>query len=300
MKLNLFTQCLGICISLAVSVPGAAQSALPDTTNMVVVQTTDGNEFYGAWLSQDDQFIVLKTENFGDISIRKTIVKRIVPIDRIKTSKGRVWFLNRNAERYFAGTSGYGLRKGEGSFDNGWVLFNQVSYGISDQFAIGAGFAPLLIFDGPLPFWVTPKLSVPLVKNKLHVALGGLFGRAYSDYEDDNSRFGAVYTQLTLGSPDTHLTAGFGYGISNGSWSESPILSLNGFWRTGPRLALLFESYWQNPGNNYEAVSMFSSGVRFVGRRVSVDVSLLLLVIPDDGAYPIPWVGMHVPFGSGK
>ena len=297
MHLNLFTLALGVFLSLHLSVRSIAQDVFAlDSTSIYTVQTKDGNVFYGAIVLENAEFIILSTETFGELTIKRKVIRNIRLLDRQKVVNGRAWFDNPYGSRYFAGTSGYGLRKGEGSYDNGWVVFNQVSYGLSDHFSLGAGFAPLLIFDGPLPMWITPKFSIPIKKDRINLAIGGLFGHSYSDYEFDNYQFGAVYSQLTFGSRDANLSVGFGFGISDGNWTENPLLSLNGMIRLSPRFALIGESYIIN--SEFDGFGLLGTGVRFMGRRVAVDLAMLTAIIPDDGVYPVPWVGLHVPFGK--
>lgn len=299
MRQNLFALTLGAFILMHLSTQAIAQkTTVSNPDSLFMVQTKDGNEFFGAIVVENDEYIVLKTADFGEMTLKRKIIRSIRPLNRQKMVNGRPWFDNPYGDRYLAGTSGYGLRKGEGSFDNGWIIFNQVSYGITDHFTLGAGFAPLLIFDGPFPWWITPKFSIPLKPGRINLAIGGLYGRAFSDYEFDNSRFGAVYSQITFGSRDANLTAGFGFGFSDGNWSERPLFSLNGMIRLSPRIALLGESYIVSA--DYDGFGLLGTGVRFMGRRIAIDLAMLSAIIPDDGVYPLPWVGMHVPFGSPK
>lgn len=300
MHLNLFTLCLGLSLALASVAHVSAQETNRPDTLLYTVETKDGNAFYGTLVSENEEVVVLKTEYFGELTIRREIIRFIRPLAHQKMVNGRPWFDNPYSGRYLAGTSAYGLRQGEGSVDNGWLLFNQVSYGLSDHFSLGAGFAPLLIFDGPFPLWVTPKLSIPLKKDKLSLAVAGLFGRSFSDYEEDDARFGAVYSQLTIGSPDANLTLGYGYGFADGDWSNKPLFSINGILRTGPRFALLGESVIVPADFDSDAFSLVGTGVRFMGRHFAIDLAMLLMVIPDDGAYPLPWISMHIPFGRAK
>lgn len=301
MHQNLLALTLGVFICLHLSTRAVAQE-IPvfSSDSIYTVQTKDGNEFFGNIVVENDEYIILKTENFGELTIKRKIIRSIRVLSRQKIVNGRAWFDNPYGSRYLAGTSGYGLRKGEGSFDNGWILFNQVSYGLSDHFSLGAGFAPLLIFDGPFPWWITPKFSIPLKKDRLNLAIGGLYGRAFSDYEFDNSRFGAVYSQITLGSRDANLTLGIGLGFSDGNWSNKPLISLNGMIRLSPRIALVGECYIVSSEYDYDSFGLLGTGVRFMGRHIAVDLAMLTAAFPDDGVYPLPWIGMHVPFGTPK
>ena len=274
-----------------------AQEIRPDTTRPVLIQTTDGNEFIGTVLSDNLDIIVVKTDNFGDVSIRKAVIHRIQPLPVSKVSNGRFWFSNPYASRYFAGHTAYGLDKGQWMFQNGWGFFNQLSYGLTDRFSIGAGLAPFIIFDGPFVWWVAPKMSFPVLEGKVHFALGGIYGQTYSSYEDERDKFGAAFGMVTIGSPDINLTIGAGSGSSFGNWSERPIFTLGGTVRTGPRFALVAENYFFSLDGYNTALVAF--GGRILGRRLAFDLGIMSYV-EDYDLYPLPWVGFHAPLWNRK
>ncbi|MCB0531388.1 MAG: hypothetical protein KDD14_04255 [Saprospiraceae bacterium] len=273
-----------------------------DTAAWVIVYTSDGNEFTGQVISQDAKTVVLKTEHFGIITIQRDIITGIRPAKKTKVVNGRVWFENPYAPRYFVGSSAYGLRKGEGAYENSMLFLNQVSYGFSDQFSLGVGFAPFIIIDDELfPVWLMPKFSIPIEQDKFYIALGGMFGyefNSYYDEADNTANFNAAYVQVTYGSRDNNFSAGVGVNFSHGSWSRSPVYSLAGTVRLAPRFGLLAESYFFKDYG--DQVSIVALGTRFMGRRIAIDVGLALSVFEFDGAYPIPYATLHVPFGSVK
>lgn len=292
-----------IFLIFAAGQPALAQEITQaDTTAWVLVYTSDGNEFTGHLLSQDAETVVLKTEHFGTITIQRDIITGIRPAKKPKVVKGRVWFENPYAPRYFVGSSAYGLRKGEGVYENSMLFLNQVSYGFTDQFSLGVGFAPFIIIDDDLfPVWLMPKFSIPIQQDKLYIALGGMFGYEFNSYNDDGSNaanFNAAYVQLTYGSRDNNLSAGVGMNFSHGSWSRHPVYSLAGTVRLSPRFGLLAESYFFKDYD--DQVSIVALGTRLMGRRIAIDAGLALSIIEYDGAYPIPYATLHVPFGSVK
>ena len=50
-------------------------------TILIQIQTTDGNEFIGTITSEDNSKIVLKTENYGEITIQRADIKTRKKID---------------------------------------------------------------------------------------------------------------------------------------------------------------------------------------------------------------------------
>ncbi len=297
---DLFPFLPGLLIALCLHQGAKAQEpVLTDTAALVLVQTADGNEFMGKIRAQNAEVLVLQTETFGELTIQKKVITSIRALKGPRKTNGRFWFDNPFASRYFASTSGYGLRKGEGDFTNGWVFMNQVTYGLSDQFSIGAGAAPFLLLGGPLVSWITPKFSIPLKQDRLNLAVGGLYGYLWNDFAPDNEDFGAVYSQLTVGSRDHNLSLGAGFAVSDGRWNEHPVISLSGAARVASRLSLISENYLI-ANSDGDSMLLFSLGTRFISRVIAVDAGIVTPFLFDDGLYPLPWLGIHVPFGSTK
>lgn len=275
-----------------------AQDMPKDSAAYAVIQTTDENEFVGVIVSETPETVVLKTENFGQITIKRGAIRSIRHIPALQAAAGKYWFESPHSTRYFASQNAYGLRKGEGYYENGWIFFNQVTYAFSDHFSMGAGLAPLLVFDGPLPLWLTPKITLPLLKDRLNLAVSAVMGHSFSAYEEESGPFGAVIGQLTVGPRDANLTAGTGYTFADRNWSRNPIFSLSGMVRTGAKFALVSENYLFFADR--ESITLLSFGGRFMGRRIGIDAAIVVPVVEEAGAYPLPWMGIHVPFGSPK
>ncbi|TNE54638.1 MAG: hypothetical protein EP344_14095 [Bacteroidetes bacterium] len=285
-----------LAVVLAICGNIRAQETQPDSSTIVYIRTIDGNVFTGTIVGQDSAAVQLQTEHFGRLSIERQVIRAITPLGRIKKTNGKYWFDNPYLNRYLVGPSSYSMPKGTWSYDNGMAFFNQFGYGFTDRFSMSVGFLPFIILDGPFPVWVAPKFSIPLKRNVLNMSLGAFWGRSFSMYEDERVSFGAAYGQFTLGSPDVNLSAGFGLGSADNNWGEAPIISLSGIARISARFALLTENYFFV--DNGDRFSMVSFGGRFIGRRIGFDLAVVSPVIQDDGIYPIPWIGVHVPFGN--
>lgn len=290
---------LCVALSLLYALKSAAQTEHPsDSSAFAVVHTFDGNEFNGRVVSQDSSSIVLETAYFGVVTIRKAVVRSIRPYSARKMVNGKYWFDSPQATRYFAGSNGYGLQKGEGMYENGWLFFNQVTYAFSNQFSMSFGLAPLFVVDGPFPVWIMPKISVPVIKDKINVGIGGIYGHTFDPiYDDENGSFGVLFSQLTFGSRDANGTIGFGYGLSESGWSNAPLFAVSGLVRVGPKAALITDNYFFQADG--EGLAIFTFGARAIGRRLLFDIGVMLPVVDSESTL-IPWLGMHVPFGSPK
>ena len=260
------------------------------------IETLDGNEYIGKIISVDHEKITLLTENLGEIKIFTKDLKRIKEVPETSIKKGRYWFENPQATRYFWAPNGYGLKKGEGYYQNVWIFFNQVSVGVTDNFSIGAGMVPAFIFAGaPTPVWITPKFSIPVAKDKFNVGLGTLAGTVIGE---SGATFGILYGSTTFGSKDRNLTLGLGYGFAGGEWAEGPAINVSGMWRTGPRGYLITENYFIGLGG--DEFGLLSFGARRIIKKVSLDFGGFIPFSDDTSFFIIPWLGISVAIGRNR
>jgi hypothetical protein len=264
-------------------------------TSIVRIQTTDGNEFLGEIIKEDPLNILLKTKNLGEITISKSEIKSIEKVDIQQMKDGKLWFANPQATRYLWSPNGYGLKEGEGYYQNIWVLWNQVAYGISDNFSLGGGIIPLFLFGGaPTPVFITPKISVPVEKDKLNLGAGALIGTVLGEAE---TTFGIVYGLSTFGSRDNNVTIGMGYGFAAGEWAKSPMININGLFRVSSRGYFITENYYLNAGG--ESAVLITLGGRWIIKKAALDFALAIPIAADmDTFVAIPWLGFTIPFGN--
>lgn len=265
----------------------------PDST-LIRIETRDGNEFTGRIIRQDADKVVLFTENLGEISIltKDIVSQKEIPSELVKDDK--IWFPNPQATRYFWSPNGYGLRKGEGYYQNIWVLWNQVAYGITDNFSIGATVIPLFLFDGsPTPVFINPKLSIPVIKNKFNIGAGALAGTILGE---SDATFGIVYGVSTFGKPDNNVSIGLGYAFAAGGWASTPLINFSGMFRLSSRWYFLTENYYFGLGDGEGGI--INVGARWIIKKAALDFGLFLPVGADAGLIAIPWLGFTVPFGN--
>jgi hypothetical protein len=265
-----------------------------DSTSLSRVEMNDGNEFIGHIISQDSAVLVFHTDKLGQLTFNKKDIVKITPINPESIKKGQYWFENPQSARYLWSPNGYGLKKGEGYYQNIWVLFNQVSYGVTNYFSIGAGILPVFLFGGgATPVWITPKVSIPVVKDKFNVGAGALVGTVLGESE---TGFGLLYGLTTAGSRDMNITLGVGYGVSGSGWAKSPLISLSALARTGARGYLVTENYYINLDG--ETLVLLSAGFRWVIKKAGLDFGLIMPVSEDLVFFALPWLGVTIPFGN--
>ncbi len=262
---------------------------------MVQIETNDGNKFFGNIAHEDDEKLTLKVEGLGDITILKSNIRSRNVIESSRIVDGKVWFNNPQSTRYFWSPNGYGLKQGEGYYQNIWVMWNQFAYGLTDHFSIGGGIIPLFLFGGaPTPVFFTPKFSIPVEKNKLNLGAGALIGTVLGE---SDTGFGIVYGISTFGSPDQNISLGLGYGFAGGEWASSPMLNLGAMFRLSPSWYFISENYYI--GFEGGSGGVISAGARWIIKKAALDFGLFSPVGSDIGEFiALPWLGFTIPFGN--
>jgi hypothetical protein len=271
-------------------------SQTSDTT-LVQIETRDGNEFVGKIVRENSLEIVLSTEKLGEITIKKTEIKSRELILPQQIKEGKLWFPNPQSTRYFWAPNGYGLKKGEGYYQNIWVLWNQFIYGLSDNFSAGAGVIPLFLFaGGPTPVFATLKVSVPVEKDKISLGAGTIVGTVLGE---STGAFGILYGTSTFGSPDNNISLGLGYGFADGEFAKSPLINFSGLFRISSRGYVLTENYYLNVDG--ESGGVISVGGRWIIKKAALDFALAIpLAEGMDALIAVPLLGFTIPFGDSK
>lgn len=262
------------------------------------VETKDGNTYIGNILSMDSVAIVFKTTSIGTITIQKKTIQKITSLSPDRIKDGEVYADNPQSTRYFFSPTGYGMKSGEGYYQNVWVLFNQFSFSFTDNVSLGAGIVPIFLIAGASsPAWIAPRFSVPVIEDKFNVGGGAFIGTILGE---EKSGFGIVYGVSSFGSRDKNFTLGLGYGYSGGNFAETPTITASTMIRTGPRGYFISENYYISTGADYMLIASF--GGRAITRGgVGIDWGIVLPIGEGIGEFvAIPWLGITLPFKPKK
>lgn len=276
-----------VVLALGLATESVAQ--VQDSTTYRV-ETKDGNEYLGRIVFDDPQKIKLITQNLGEITLNKIDIVKIEAVQVSQIKDGVLWFNNPQASRYFWMPNGYGIKKGEGYYQNVWIFVNQFTVAASDHLSIGAGIVPTFLFGGPSPVWVTGKFSIPVRPDVFNVGVGMLSGTVLGE---ENSGFGIAYGLTTFGTRDKNYSLGLGYGYADGDWANQPTVSFSALVRTSNRGYFLTENYYIGTGE--DPLVLISIGGRRIVKKVGIDFGLFMPFVSGWNFVAIPWLGLTVP-----
>jgi len=249
-SLRMATRRIGVVILLLLGLAALSSMApvhAQETTSeeqLYRVEMNTGEVLVGTIVSEDDEEVILRTEQLGEVTLKRASIESIKKVDPGRIRDGEYWFPNPQSTRYLFAPNAIGIRKEEGYYQNTWVLFNNVNYGVSNNFSIGAGTVPIFLFGAEaLPLWILPKVSVSTPQQNLHVAGGALLGGVIGE---DGGGVGLFYGNATVGSRDHNATIGLGYGYLGDEISDTPAVNISGMTRIGKKTYLISENYFRS------------------------------------------------------
>jgi hypothetical protein len=275
-----------------------------------ILTTNDDKIFSGLLVSQNEKEVTLKTESLGNLTISNTKIKDLKIVEKDQIVNGKYFFPNPHPTRYFFGPSAIPLNKGEGYFQNAWILANSVQYGVTDHFSVGGG---MVI---PFLFFITPKFGYK-VADYVHVGGGLIIASTIS--KEANFGVGAAYGSVTLGTNENNFTINAGWGAvkeetsvynsqtsttdESSAWtlSKRPMFTFSGMARIARKFAVVSENWvFSTKDENYNSWTglstytykyhtVLSAGFRFLSEKNSFDFGLAVPVI-EESTIGIPYL----------
>lgn len=244
-----------------------------------------GSQLVGRVLSVDSASIRFESE-LGVATIAIDAIASFREEQPGYVKAGEYYFPNPNQTRLVFAPTGRMLKHGEGYFTDFWIFFPAFAVGVTDQVTLGGG---MTIFPGAglsdQMYFFTPKIGI-VKADQFNAAIGAL-ALSLPGFFDSSTRTsaGVLYGVGTWGGSDHSLTGGVGYGYVDDRLADSPVMMVGGETRISPRLSLVSENYIF-PGDT----GLLSLGVRFMGRDITVDLSLMRPASTTDSV-TIPLVG---------
>lgn len=282
-----------------------------ETDSIIMITLKDGNKINGKLIEKRETEIEIETEALGRITIPLDKIDEMKGIKSSTMKDGKYWFPNPHPTRYLFSPSAYNLKKGEGYYQNTYVLLHSFNVGITDNISIGGGLEAITTLlslsgeGGPI-FFITPKIGYE-VKEKVNVGGGILYANLLG------TGSGIAYGIGTYGTKEHNITAGLGWGFVDGEFSSRPIMTISAMTRIGKSVSLVTEN-WFIPfkGTDYEYDSNFSvisqndyyyyyaalsGGLRIMSEKFSVDLAGIILYSEDFYLpIPIPYIDLVYKF----
>ena len=114
----------------------------------------------------DDEKVLFSTEN-GTLEIWKHKVKSIKSYSETNINFGEFFYPDPNVSRMFFAPKGEMLQQGKGYYQNIWLFFHNVTFGITDNFTMGLGASLIPEVDEQI-FYFTPKIGVQVSEKNQH------------------------------------------------------------------------------------------------------------------------------------
>lgn len=280
-----------------------------DTLSYYSISLNDGTILNGKILSFTNNKINLISPNLDNVNI---LTKSVIEIKNLKITKLKadMFYENQHSSRYFYAPSAIPMEKGEGYFQDIYLLFISGNYAVSNHTTIGGGFSiiPGIGIDNQA-YFINAKVAYQITE-KFYLGGGGLL------FGVENSSIGLGYAIGTYGSKDHNATLGIGYGYFDDELMETPVFTLCGMTRVSKRISLMTENWFGNviyddencyeisPGNYYcedkevtEFHWLFCYGLRFFSNKISVDLGFMNAPTGEELFFPgIPYLDFVVRF----
>ena len=268
----------------------------------------DNSKYTGKLITTEDDYFVLEIQHSGIVKIPIASVTKILNLkgDKIRPH-------NPNSSRYFFAPSAIPLEKHTGYYQNVYLLYNSVSFGLTHNFTLGGG---VVI---PLLFFITPKVGYK-IRDNFYLGAGLIAGTTLLPGAIISG--GIPFGVATFGNEENNFTVGGGYGLiwEEGNFEQThyPITTINGMLRVSKRIQLVSENWivpfqrqveieYDDPNGNtietqtgrtetklYMALSL---GMRIlINSKSSVDFTPIYLYNNGDNGVVIPYLDFVYKF----
>ncbi len=257
------------------------QSTTTNNTKYVRLILQNGGMYEGEVLEIDESTFLISTLLLGNMRITKTDIASITYISadevgQMNMSSNRTGDINPQATRYFFAPSAMQLKKGEGYYQNAWLIYNQVSYGISNNLTIGMSMTPVGT-GGTVKFGLD-------ISDNFHLSAGGI---AIIPFWDDEP-VGIGFANMTFGNERKNISIAYGNAFSDDG--NEHMLNVSGMLELNYRMWLITENYF------LADISIISVGFRRASNKRDALWDFSMIALPQDEVAGIPWISCTIPF----
>lgn len=233
--------------------------------------------------------LVLKQENIVSIvNVNNSVANQVVignyntvndknpnnlPIVSFGGSKSNGNYVPYLAQHKYLLSNNYmGLKKKEFVYQNIWVLYNGVDYGLSDNFSIGGGglFLGVIVFTNihlRTQFQISEMIKIGAAYNVFFAPNNGF-------NTNRSSSTGVLSGGITIGTKDLNVTTSIGQARRLSGTSKDLIngFSVSGYVKVSNTLALITDNLFIN---NSDHNKLLSAAFRLSGRNTVFDFGLM-------------------------
>ncbi|MBC8154970.1 MAG: hypothetical protein H7Z72_18905 [Bacteroidetes bacterium] len=211
----------------------------------------------------------------GLVTVKASQIVASEPVD--DNTAATVGYPNRFPQYLNFTPTAYSAERGRLCYRNSLVFYNQVDYGMTDNWSVGAG-----VFIGPLVtlLSLTTKVSFPVSKAVRLGVQGQYFTGNTFIFNRDRFRSSYVQGMASIGTPQRNVTIGLGTILDQGRLGEVTLLTVGIVRKINPTLTFISENRIL-VGGDVDVNLFLSGGVRFDRRRHSFDVALSVGYLPD-------------------
>lgn len=237
------------------------------------VELKDGTVLNGKLIAETETEIELQLKDVGQLTIQRDKIKNLIPMEASRQVKKSFWFENPHATRLLFAPTAIPLRKGEGYYQNIYIIGNMFNYGIINNLSIGGGFDFITMFANLENGW-HPMLNFNIksgfqVAQNFHAGVGSIVATIPGE-----GWAGIVYGLSTYGTYNSNLTLGLGWGFVDGTFEQKPFIIIGGMARISEKLWFVSEN-WIVPVNDPGYYVIVSYGLRFAAKRIAVDLAFI-------------------------
>ena len=253
-----------------------------DTSAMLVLVTVNKETYIGRIISIHNDTVQFESERTGLVNIPRQKISRVELAAGNQILRDRtVWWQLPKPTHYFWSPSGYGLSAGEVSYQNFLIVYNQINFGITDRFSMGAFLFPFLnpfSEDLLLPVLITPKVAFPVVEDKFNLSGGAILGTVFGERR---LNLALAYGSATYGNRSRNISLGI-------------------LFRVSQKTSLLTENLLISTSEESMYLGFLSIGARTVWPKGTLDYGVFFPVGLENAATFSPCLGFSLPLNKRK
>ena len=230
----------------------------------LTIKVRDGSQIVGRLVGETADQLTLTT-SYGEVRIARAEIAEWARIEPEDIREGGYWFPDPNRTRSFVFPTASTLRQGAGLYENYYLFFNSVHFGVTDRAMLSGGIVPL---PGAMILAFGPKLRIYQHPTKMVEAAVGAQWYLLSGDSDSETLF-VPYGVLSLGRSDRSRLS-VGGGSIRAEEEDLSLLTVSADLRLSKRVKLMGEVFSVRGDDESEVIPIY--GLRFFSERLAFDL----------------------------